>query len=209
MGKTKIIFLFIYISVNFAFGQFKPNSIGVCYLEKEMADGYYLTIALPYQTLDSTAIKPIGKFSKIIDSLAYSGQIILFDGEGELCQINNKEKFLIELWCENDGGTQYRPILQTKIKKADVKRKLIGVKELQNICCFVLINKKNEYQPDTDVKKSNEIKLNGDYNKDKKIDCFIWTYHDAAKNCSGEPKNNLGIELQIGKQHYTLRCCGP
>lgn len=201
------ILLFPFCSVGF--GQFKQNSIGICYLQKETSNAYFLIISLPYKTLEKESPQLGTEFNKVIDTLTYRGQIILFDSVGVIGRIDNKEKFLIEFWCDNDGGTQYRPTLKLTIKKNNLKSQLKGINEMQNICCFVLLNKNENKIEEPDFKISTDIKLKGDYNQDGKSDCFLWTYIDDAQNCDGEPKNNLGIMLQVGKEYYSLRCCGP
>lgn len=209
MNRLILLTIFLFSIYTVAFGQFKPNSIGICYLEKEMADNYLLTISLPSQALEKSESQLETKFKKVIDTLTYTGQIILFDNDGEIYRIANNEKFLVEFWCDNDGGTQYRPTLRTIVKKNILKRPLKGKNEIQNICCFVLLNKNEKKIEEPDFKISTEIKLKGDYDQDSKTDCFIWTYNDEAKNCDGMPRNNLGIMLQVGKEYYRLRCCGP
>lgn len=192
-------------------GQFKPNSIGVCYLVKENAENYVLTIALPFQmlVLEKQSIDWTEESKKTIDTLIYQGEIILFDKKGEICKIEGKEIFLTGHWCENDGGIQFRPTLRTTIKKSHFKRPLKEINEIQNICCFVIVNKDQNAIEPPDLNVSSNIKLRGDFNQDKIIDCFIWTIEDEAGNCDGEPNNNLTINLKIGKEDFSLRCCGP
>jgi len=182
-----------------------PNSIGICYLQQDTIDYYSLKISLPFQTLTDQSLAP----EKLNDSITFSGQITLFDKNGQIISIENNDKFLLELWCENDGGIQYRPILKTKIKKADFKLPLVAIKELQNICCFVVLNRTEQRTEIPISKTATNIKLTGDYDSDGNIDCLIWTDLDEAENCYGEPKNNLRIMLQVGKLNYRIRCCGP
>jgi len=178
-------------------------------MEKDSADTYNLTIALPYWTLEKQNLNLDTVFRKVIDTFYYTGQIAFFDNAGEIFTLSGREQFSLEFWCENDGGAQYRPTLRATINKSNFKRKLKGINKIQNICCFVLINKNDDRIELPDSKVSDEIKLKGDFNNDKKIDCFIWTFDDQAGNCDGEPKNNLSIMLQVGKENYSLRCCGP
>jgi hypothetical protein len=205
MKKSTLLLLLTTLNFCFAYGQFKPNSIGICYLQLDTANYYFLKISLPFQTLIDQNLKP----EKLADSITYSGQITLFDKTGEIISIENKDKFLSEFWCENDGGIQYRPTLKTKIKKANFKLPLVAINELQNICCFVVLNRTEQKTEITDSKTATNIKLTGDYDSDGNIDCLIWTDLDEAENCDGEPKNNLRIMLQVGRLNYRIRCCGP
>ena len=192
-----------------AYGQFKPNSIGVCYLEKDSGEYYSLTIALPFETFKNQKPQQFLEFKKVLDSIEYNGKITLFDKTGQIISIESNDKFLLEFWCENDGGFQYRPTLRTKIKKASFKRPLKPLTEIQNICCFVILDRIKQKTKFTDSKTASNTVLFGDYDRDGNIDCCIWTDSDEAGNCDGKPDNNLRIMLQVGKQIYRLRCCGP
>jgi hypothetical protein len=168
-----------------------------------------LTISLPYKTLQHQKIKLDTDFKEVIDTITYIGQITLFDNAGEILKINNKEKFLIQFWCENDGGIQYRPTLKTKVKKTEFRRPLKAINKIQNICCFALVNRSGQIFESTNLTTDKTVEMKGDYNGDGKIDCFIWTVLDEAMNCDEKPDNNLEIMLRVGKNDYRLRCCGP
>ncbi len=202
------IFLIVILSTIWSYGQFRPNSIGVVYLTKETTDTYQLTIALPVQALEKSDLNSFWA-NQTNNSVDFHGEITFFDKSGELLTIGQKANFKVELWCENDGGSQYRPIWTTSIEKKKFKRKIKRVNEIQNIACFVIINKTTLKAEQPDYKVSSDIKLEGDYNNDGLSDCFLWTYYDEAENCSGQPVNHLGINLQIGKKYFGLRCCGP
>jgi hypothetical protein len=209
MKKSTLLLLLTIFNFCLAFGQFKPNSIGICYLRQDTADYYSLTISLPFQTLTDQSSTQIIEYPKVIDSINYSGQITLFDKAGEITRIDSNNKFLLEFWCENDGGIQYRPTLKTKIKKANCKRPLNAIIEIQNICCFAILDRIKQKTEVTDLTNTADIKLMGDYDSDGNIDCLIWTDIDEALNCDREPPNNLSIMLQVGKQNFRMRCCGP
>ncbi len=207
--KAALSFLLFTAFWGTALGQFKPNSIGVCYLQKEDAEFYHLTVALPFETLQKQEIQYDTVFKTVIDTVAYSGQIILFDNAGEVFRINNKKKFLLQFWCDDDGGTQYRPTLKMRIKKTDLKRPLTAINKIQKICCFVMVNSTGRGMEPVKIPSNKPVAMKGDYNGDGKTDCFLWTYYDEAENCDGKPANNLGIVLSVGNKEYRLRCCGP
>ncbi len=201
---TTVLFSFYFV----AFGQFKQNSIGVCYLQKDTTDYYFLTITLPVQTLENTNFNyGADSILKVIDTLAYNGEFIFFDGEGVIFSgLENKEKFLIEFWCDNDGGTQYRPTLRTKIKKTYLKRPLKGIKLTKDICCFILLNLNENNIQELPSVRSDEIALSGDYNQNGKPECHIWTHRADAEDCDGHDRV---VKLQVGQDHYFLNCCLP
>lgn len=208
--KRLILLISVLFSYCFvAFGQFKPNSIGICYLQKETIDEYYLSITLPIQTLINRDYKIGEEFKRVVDTLTYNGEICFFDNKGEVLRVSNKEKFLVTFWCENDGGTQFRPTLNYVVKKSRFKRPLVGINEIQNICCFVVLNRNEIGFGITNLTSSGDTKLTGDLDQDGKFECIIWTQPDEANNCDGRPDNNLAIYLKVGERNYSLRCCGP
>ena len=96
------------------------------------------------------------------------------------------------------------------IEKNSIRRKLIINSELQNICCFALVN------PNEEIKKSKstlskisdkEIRLKGKYGLNNWVALFV--VPDEAYNCDGEPDNNLAIRLYTDGSDFGLRCCGP
>ncbi len=142
-------------------------------------------------------------------SLDFSGEVLIFDKNGDLLKLELKATFKVAFWCENDGGMQFRPTWKTSIEKPRFKRKIKAIGELQNIACFALINPTTAKIDRPDYKVSKDIVLEGDYDNDGAIDCFLWTYLDDSENCSGQPVNHLAINLQRGKRSIPLRCCGP
>jgi hypothetical protein len=176
-------------------------------LTDESSDTYYVTILFPVQTLEKSDFNQTGDLKTVIDKFEYDGEITLFDKTGDLFTIKQRIEFKIQFWCENDGGIQYRPSLDTSIKKEKFKRKIKGIKEIQNIACFAIVNQTADKVEETVSKESGDIKLQGDYNHDGQMDCILLTYE--GEDCDGEPKNNLGLILQTGINQFSLRCCGP
>jgi hypothetical protein len=203
MIKTFTIFFLTAIS---SFGQFMPNSVGVAYLNAETKDEYELTIVLPVQMLEKSVDNSRGD-NVANEVVSVQSPITLFDANGELLSFKSSSRFTVQLWCDNGGGSQFRPMLIMSVKKNLLKRTIKGIPEIQNIACFVLINHQDTKVVDTKVPGS--VVMEGDYNNDRKIDCFLWTYNDDAENCSGLPLNHLGVNLQLGGKHFSLRCCGP
>jgi len=200
--KTLIVLL---LTSACAYGQFKPNSIGVVYLTRESKESYFFTIALDASTLTRSDKK--GSFKPTADSVSHTGNILFFDNKGQLAVMYKKLNFKINPWCSSDSTITHRVTLDMVIRKTDFKRKVEGVPELQNISCFVLLNNTHVKTEHPDYTVSPDIKLRGDFDTDGQMDCFIWTRNEVA-NCEGEPASQLGIRMQVGKKQYSLRCCG-
>ena len=208
MIKNTFSVLFLLLFSVITMGQFKPNSIGVCYLENDSGGSYSLKIVFPSRQLE----KEIGgneDSENIIDTISNSSEIILFDNEGELFRTRSNEQFLVQRWCHNDGGVQFRPTLRTRINKVNLKRPLKAINEIQNICCFAVVNHNQNTFSQVKLLETGESKSSGDINYDGKPECFIWTEPDDAQNCDGNPENSLRVILRVGNEDYDLRCCGP
>lgn len=213
-AKTTLILLAI-LCVNIPlFSQnalFGTNLIGVVYVTEETPETYRLKIAfhirqLPnYKVVDFNAVP----FKNVIDTIDYVGDAMYFDQKGSFLRRKQTLKFQITFWCDNDGGTQFRPEAEVVIRKKDLARPLTPDPENKKIAAFIIINRDYEIPIEPDFSVSKDVRLTGDYNNDQKPDCFIWTYHDDAENCDNKPLNHLGIALQLGKNHFPFRCCGP
>lgn len=188
---------------------FAANSIGVVYVLKETNDSYHLKIAFHIRALPDYQVKYFTPFRNIIDSVTYTGNVTYFDQQGSLLSRRQSLKFQIQFWCDNDGGTQYRPEAEIVVTKTDFERSLKPVPEIKNIAGFIIFNRDDSVFDKPDFSISKNVPLTGDYNNDHEPDCFIWTYYDEAENCDNKPLNHLGIKLQVGKNHFSFRCCGP
>jgi len=170
MSKT---FSVILLTTICSYGQFKPNSVGVAYLTSETKDQYSLTIALPASSLVFYNNNQKSEFRKVIDSTVYKSPITFFDSAGVLLTSNQRLEFKVEFWCDNDGGTQYRPTAKAIIKKREFKRPINAIADIQNIACFVLLNSISDEIEPVAFEGYNSIPLKGDYNNDGNPDCFI------------------------------------
>jgi hypothetical protein len=204
----KLIFILLTIS-KIAFSQsFVENSIGVVYLVSEKEKEYDLKIVFPMTFIENFEYDN-SVYSEIpLTEFEYNGNIKLFDEYGVFDTLTIKEKFIIKFWCENDGGIQYRPELNLKIKKEDLSKRLSKYNEIQNISCFAIVNQTNEKRINhlNQIEK-NDIRLKGRIENKNWV--AIWVEPDDAMNCDGNPPNNLMIYLYAYGQNHRIRCCGP
>jgi len=207
--KKHVFVVVLFLSSFFcAFAQFVPNTIGVCYLKKETSDKYFFSIAIPNGNWDTICHRPGFEFKPVADTFIYTGKIALFDSNGEIYRFDNKEKFLMQAWCENDGGMHYQPTLDISIEKKKIKRQIKAVKEIDSICCFVLVNGNDKFK-NVNVRKLKNVKLKGDYNHDGQIDCFIWTSFSEDTQCGDDGNRKYSIWLNVGEFDFEISCCGP
>src|SRR5688572_23553547 len=159
------IFILVLLSTICSYGQFRLNSIGVAYLTGETTHAYLLKIVLPLEVLERSDLNSF--WAKQTNNGAnFHGEITFFDKSGELLTIEQTASFAVEHWCENDGGSQYRPTWTTSIDKGKFKRQVRAISEIQNIVCFVIINRTTLKAEKPDHNVSKDIKLEGDYNND-------------------------------------------
>lgn len=203
---NKLFFLFLFPFYCFGQTSLEQNSIGLAsvsgYEEKGVS---YILIdaAFPrtYLINDSQELnnQTFEQFTNIkIYNIA--GSYLLLDTTGTF-------KFKMQFWCDNDGGTQYRPTTQLKIDTYDLLGDYLVDYELQNLLGFAVADLNKEIKS---VKMEGEkplVTLNTD--TEDFPNAFIWTTPDDAENCDGKPRNNIMIFLKTAKGNYSMRCCGP
>ena len=140
----KLIIILLTIS-NIAYSQnFVENSIGLIYIVSENEKEYDLKIVFPMTFIENFDYDNSVYSETPLTEFEYNGKIKLFDEYGVFDTLTIKENYLIKFWCENDGGIQYRPELNLKIKKENLTKKLTRYNEIQNIGCFAIVNQTKE-----------------------------------------------------------------
>jgi hypothetical protein len=204
----KLIIILLTIS-KIAFSQnFVENSIGLIYIVSENEKEYDLKIVFPMKFIENFDYDNSVYSETPLTEFEYNGKIKLFDEYGVFDTLTINEKILIKFWCENDGGIQYRPELNLKIKKENFPKRLDKYNEIQNISCFAIVNQTKEKRINqlTEIEK-NDIRLKGKSDNNNWV--AIWVVPDDAMNCDGNPPNNLMIYLYANGQNHRIRCCGP
>jgi hypothetical protein len=207
MRQFLIIFFILLNTINFGFSQgFKENSIGVAFFVSETESEYGLEIVFPFQCL--TDFKIENRVDELIETstkFKFNSQLTLFDESGEIGSIEIKDSIEIRFWCENDGGIQFRPTLNLKVKKHNLKRVLRNNFEIENVACFSIVNRNlnTVIKQVSNTYLSNEIQLKGDIDDDGKIEVLIWSELDESGIC------DHSFHLVFNEKDYYLNCCGP
>lgn len=203
------IFLCILIGHNLTAQKFKENSVGIAFLTDQNETEYELKIVFPFESLTGYSIEnPILELKNPIHKFNSDCILTLFDNFGVLTRLEGNNEFNIEFWCENDGGIQFRPVLNKLIKKNLLDRKvtlLENQEELDRIFSFILINEnsKNPIQSLNSEYLNKKILMNGDLNNDGKVDVLIYKEIDETGIC------NWSYHLLQFDNDFYLNCCGP
>lgn len=188
----------------------RPDSVGVVYLAEESAKSLDLEIVFPAKQAIIYPDSFSGADYKATAPVLVEGQLVLFDAKGPLATIKSHPQFYLRFWCENDGGTQFRPEVKMTITKSLLKRPLKANKELQGIAAFVFVKSaRSNVLTDTMDTDNRDVRLKGDLLGNGHIKALIWVAPDEAGNCDGKPENNLTIHLKTSSMDSALRCCGP
>lgn len=203
----KHLLLFILLPIS-CFGQarLEQNSIGLAYIAgyEGTSNGYtFIDIAIPrdYLTNDTNSLN--GKtFTQNANIKIYnvSRSYLLLDTTANF-------EFKIEFWCENDGGTQYRPTAHLKVNNQHILGDYIVDYELQDLLGFAVIDFTGQIRSVTKGEIEPKTALNIE-SQDESF-AFVWTDLDDAENCDGKPENNLIVFLKTAKGNFFMRCCGP
>lgn len=191
-----------------------PGSVGVVYDGPVEKGGRTLRVVFPGAVASGLDAWAAGKTLSATAPVVLDGDLILFDGQGVLTQIPSPGNATVRFWCENDGGARFRPELKVVVPDASLKRKLSLKAPLQNLAAFAAVVPRGAKAPiklkGVEWRATSDMRaLDGDADGDKKPEAVIYTSPDQAKNCDGEPKNNLSIWLLAGSRFDPLRCCGP
>jgi hypothetical protein len=123
MDSMAKAFILVILSTVCSYGQIRPNSIGVVYLTAETNETYQLTISLPVQTLEKSDLNSFWN-QQTDRNLPFKGEITFFDKGGELLSIEQKVNAKVDQWCENDGGSQYRPTWTASMRRGNSNERL-------------------------------------------------------------------------------------
>ena len=194
----KLIIILLTIS-NIAYSQnFVENSIGLIYIVSENEKEYDLKIVFPMTFIENFDYDNSVYSETPLTEFEYNGKIKLFDEYGVFDTLTIKENYLIKFWCENDGGIQYRPELNLKIKKENLTKKLTRYNEIQNIGCFAIVNQTKEKRVNqlSEIEK-NDIRLKGKFDNNNWV--AIWVEPDDATalypECAQKFRNSYGCNI--------------
>ncbi|MBK6265096.1 hypothetical protein JKA74_08605 [Marivirga sp. S37H4] len=191
----KYLVLLILLS-HACFGQvnLEPNSIGLAYIAgyEETGDGYnaLIDISIPQDYLINDNRTLHGK------TFQQNVNIKIFDVSRSYLLLDTTAnfEFKMEFWCENDGGTQYRPSAHLKVDNRQILGDYIVNYELQDLLGFAVIDLSEQIKPAT--KGQIEPKIALSINSKDEPSAYVWTDYDDAENCDGKPENNLIVFLK-------------
>lgn len=185
---------------------FVDNTIGVAQVIDTSYDSIQFRLIVPIQNLSGYKINNWNDdVPPIIGSIKYNGTISFYDETGLLVDVAGEFDFDIRFWCENDGGIQYRPELIIQLPKSSFDRKLNGHPLIENIACFVLLNKNpnHSFNPIDDNIDIGKVIMKVDLDSNGMTDVAITITEDETGLC-------INSILLISNDNISyLNCCGP
>lgn len=186
------------------------GSVGAVYVTGHTKDTVELKIVFPVDQIPGYPGNFYGAGYKDTAPVAAKGKLIFFDGKGPLFTLKKVPPLKLVFWCENDGGTQFRPEAKLALRTKQLKRHLHAHPELQGLAGFVFY----ESRPHTrignvSIPNGTDVRMKGRLYGKRPAQAAIWVAPDEAQNCDGKPDNNLTIQLKTEKMDASLRCCGP
>lgn len=187
------------------------GSVGVAFLENQDDERYWLALTFPEEMLGSSDHRLPET------AIVVTGRISLFDEKGELWSGDIKHAELKpEFWCENDGGSHYRPVLRITLKKSTLPRPLVRNTKQDDVAAFVGVGPKKSFlalkaqtaagestqnYPDFWEKEVGRGTANGAI-----IAQLIESYTEAG--CGNELLQDA-LSLRTARGKAAIRCCGP
>lgn len=171
------------------------GAMGVAAVKNSTTTRVTLTLVFP-----SIAPRAAGRVTAM-------GALTLFDGQGKLATLSAPDGRAV-MWCENDGGDQYRPEFVVELSIAELPRKLVPTEKDENgqpIVAFVVVTGGTPLSPL--VHGPTKPVLSGDLNADGKPEGAI-VRRPADAGCGPRYEwDRLVLVSAVGS--FDLRCCGP
>lgn len=195
----------------------KTGAIGVVYAISETQADIEIQIVFPSQAADHfpSAFPPAGtEYWQAKAPIDFLGNLLLFDAEGILTSIKNPRGFHLVFWCENDGGTQYRPEAKLMVSKASLRRPLSASVELKGLSAFALTLPTGQTLagksiPSIEPGSTEEGTLmQGRLSLGGRPVAMIRA-ESGAENCDKNGPEGLMVYLRTAQGEFPLRCCGP
>ncbi len=192
-------------------GILSKGSLGAALLLKsQAADTYTIKLVFPNSQVGGTS-SPQGqadvKYSKRQYPVQVEGDVFLYDSKGLLGKITLPPQIQGSFWCENDGGSQYRPEHVVEIKKSALKRPLALLDKNSSFTAFALVDENVTLGPITyKIPENSKVLFEQKtmVGADKFANAMIAVWNDK-----GVVKSGPYTSLIAGSKSYALTCDGP
>ena len=185
----------------------QENAVGVFYVKDVDQESIEVKIAIPKDFVSGNILlveEPGKKYFQWYFLVENDKIISLYDDKGKIADISPDNKFIGKFWCENDGGSQYRPQLVLTMSKKDFKRVPRALDPEVSVAGFVSVGsiESKELKPNQTRFKDAKVysRLKGVLNEIAEIELAIW----GEKGEFAIPGKNL--MLFFDGETYSMEC---
>jgi hypothetical protein len=191
-------------------GVLKKGALGAVFLMGTTKDSYNIKIVFPNEQVSGTSAPENQddlNYTKRTYPVSLESHVAFYDKKGFLGKFDLKTVIQGQFWCENDGGTKYRPEHTFEIKKDLFSRPLLKVDKSSEFAAFAVIDETTELGAITYQLPTNHMllfKQQATVGKVKTPNVLLLVWDEA-----GEVKYGPYVGLAAGNSYYTLTCDGP
>lgn len=192
-------------------GVLKRGSVGAVFLlDSNSKKTFKIKVVFPNEQVVGTSA-PEGQKDKEYTERRYpvnlESDVVFYDGDGLLGKIHLPKIIEGTFWCENDGGTKYRPELIIDVEKNLLKRPLSKRDEKSGFSAFALVDEKSKLENITyKVPTTNKVihKYTSKIGSSNSENIQFLSWNDA-----GAVKYGPYAGLVTGNTYYSLTCDSP
>lgn len=192
-------------------GELPAGALGAVYLEvAQQANHYRLKIVFPNEQVDGTN-SPSNQDDTPYTARNYpvklAGAIALYDAKGLLGTLKAPAHLLGVFWCENDGGSKYRPEFTVEVPKSELQRAPVAADGESKIVALAMVDEKHDLAPLKFAAPANaKVTFRHDFKigAAKETNARILVWDDA-----GEIKYGPYVGIAMRGTYLPLTCDGP
>ncbi len=195
------------------------GTVGIVSIERETPDNYQLKIIFPHIVAAESPDRnrdPI--WLKKNDTVRLPNSLQLFNDAGEVAKIDKILPVRLDLWCQNDGGIQYRSTVDLVVPRNELRLSTNKLSKVEKFGLFAVVGNVNELAPvKTSVvstgagqnKITRKLILEGKQPKTNRLVTRVFEAGNPRWDGCGDGDERPSLILETALATSNLRCCGP
>jgi hypothetical protein len=191
------------------------GTVGIVSIRSETPENYQLRIIFPEIGVGQ---ERSGIRLRANDRVRLADSIQLFDAAGVVAKIAKILPVKIDRWCHNDGGIQYRSIVDLIVPKHQLHSAIHKFSRIEKFALFAVVGKSEDLAPvltsvvNTGTGQHQIIRKSIAEGRQSQTNRLVTRVFEAGNPrwdaCDGG-ENLPSLILETARAKSNLRCCGP